>query len=349
MIENDIMSMTLVEIEHLLGTMKEQKFRAKQIFEWIHAKGVLEYAQMTNLSKDLREKLSQHTSLAKPKIIEKHVSKKDKTTKYLIELNDSHIIESVFMAHKYGNTVCISSQIGCHMGCTFCASTVDGLVRNLTPGEMLAQIYLIQEDTGQRVSGVVIMGSGEPLEHLDLTLRFIELINDPKGQNIGQRHITVSTCGLVPKIYELADAGLQITLAISLHASNDIMRRKTMPIAKKYSIDEIIESCKYYISKTNRRITFEYALIEGVNDQKEDAYELAKILKGLLCHVNLIPVNEIKERDYKHSNTQSIVDFAKTLNSSGVETTIRKTLGSDINAACGQLRRSFIQNRGEEK
>ena len=345
--KNDMMSMTIVEIEELLQSMDEQKFRAKQIFEWIHAKGVMAYPSMTNLSKELRQKLLEETSLFKPKIIEKHVSQKDKTTKYLIELEDSHIIESVLMRHKYGNTVCISSQIGCHMGCTFCASTIDGLIRNLSPGEMLSQIYLIQEDTGERVSGVVVMGSGEPLEKLDVTLRFIELINDPKGQNIGQRHITVSTCGLVPKIYELADRELQITLAISLHASNDEMRRRTMPIANKYSIQEIIESCQYYINKTNRRITFEYALIEGVNDQKDHAYELAKVLKGLLCHVNLIPVNEIKERDYKHSSSKSIEAFAKVLTSRGIETTIRKTLGSDINAACGQLRRSFIQNRGD--
>ncbi len=347
MIENDIMSMTSVEIEELLESIGEKKFRAKQIFEWIHSKGVLEYDLMTNLSKDLREKLMGKTSLIKPKILEKHVSKEDKTTKYLIELQDSHIIESVLMRHKYGNTVCISSQIGCHMGCTFCASTIDGLIRNLTPGEMLAQIYLIQEDLGERISGVVVMGSGEPLEKLDVTVRFLTLINDPKGQNIGQRHITVSTCGLVPQIYELADLGLQITLAISLHASNDAMRRRTMPIANKYSINEIMESCRYYIKKTNRRITFEYALIEGVNDNKEDAYELAEVLKGLLCHVNLIPVNEIKERDYKHSKRQSIEAFAKVLTGRGIETTIRKTLGSDINAACGQLRRSFIQNRGE--
>lgn len=343
----DIMSMTVIEIEELLQTMNEKRFRAKQIFEWIHAKGVMEYDNMTNLSKELRQKLLENTSLVKPKIIEKHVSKTDKTTKYLIELEDSHIIESVLMKHKYGNTVCISSQIGCHMGCTFCASTIDGLIRNLTPGEMLSQIYLIQEDAAERISGVVVMGSGEPLEKLEVTLRFIELINDPKGQNIGQRHITVSTCGLVPKIYALADEVLQITLAISLHASNDEMRRRTMPIANKYSIEEIIESCQYYINKTNRRITFEYALIEGVNDNKDDAYELAGVLKGLLCHVNLIPVNEIKEREYKHSNSKSIEAFAKVLTGRGIETTIRKTLGSDINAACGQLRRSFIQNRGE--
>ncbi|NLI89591.1 MAG: 23S rRNA (adenine(2503)-C(2))-methyltransferase RlmN [Epulopiscium sp.] len=343
MIKHDIMSMTVEEIEDLLEDIGEQKFRAKQIFDWIHSKGVLDYSKMTNLSKDLRQKLEKTASLTKPKILEKYRSEADNTTKYLIELGDSHIIESVLMSHKYGNTVCISSQIGCRMGCTFCASTIDGLVRNLTPGEMLAQIYLIEEDSKERVSGVVVMGSGEPLEDLDATLRFIELINDPRGLNIGQRHITVSTCGLVPNIYKLADEKLQITLAISLHASNDTTRKQTMPIARKYSIAEIIDSCKYYIEMTNRRITFEYALIEGVNDSKEDAYELSKLLEGLLCHVNLIPVNEIKERDYKHSKQKSINEFAKVLKGKGIETTVRRTLGSDINAACGQLRRSFIQ------
>lgn len=345
--QHDIMSMTVSEIEETLETMGEKRFRAKQIFEWIHQKGVLDYSKMTNLSAELRQKLLSQTLLTAPKIVEKHTSKVDQTTKYLFSLQDSNIIESVLMRHKYGNTVCVSSQVGCHMGCTFCASTIDGLVRNLTPGEMLAQAYLIQEDTGERVSAIVVMGSGEPLEHLDVTLRFIALINDPKGQNIGQRHITVSTCGLVPQIYELADQKLQITLAISLHASNDKMRKETMPIAKKYSIGDIMEACEYYIKKTNRRITFEYALIEGVNDQKDDAYELAKRLKGLLCHVNLIPVNPITESKYKHSQAKSVHEFGKILSDKGIQTTVRRTLGNDINAACGQLRRSFMDNRGD--
>lgn len=345
--QQDIMSMTVLEIQELLQDLGEKKFRAKQIFEWIHEKGVLDYSKMTNISGQLQQKLKEHTVLVAPEIVEKHLSKLDQTTKYLFKLEDSNIIESVLMRHKYGNTVCISSQVGCRMGCTFCASTRDGLVRNLTPGEMLAQAYLIQQDIGERVSAIVVMGSGEPLEKLEVTLRFIELINDPKGQNIGQRHITISTCGLVPQIYELADKELQITLAISLHASNDPMRKQTMPIAKKYSIQEIIEACKYYIKKTNRRITFEYALIEGINDHEEDAYELAKILKGLLVHVNLIPVNPIKESKYKHSHEKSIQDFGKVLISRGIQTTIRRTLGTDINAACGQLRRSFIENRGD--
>lgn len=345
--QHDIMSMTVIEIEQLLETIGEKKFRAKQIFEWIHGKGVLDYAKMTNLSAQLQQKLLDMTELKAPTILEKHISKTDKTTKYLFELQDSHIIESVLMRHKYGNTVCISSQVGCHMGCTFCASTIDGLARNLTSGEMLAQAYLIQQDSGERVSAIVVMGSGEPLEKLDITLRFIELINDPKGQNIGQRHITVSTCGLVPQIYELADKELQITLAISLHASNDQKRQQTMPIAKKYSIEDIMAACQYYIKKTNRRITFEYALIEGVNDHKEDAYELAKVLKGLLCHVNLIPVNPINESKFKHSQAKSIQEFGKILSDRGIETTVRRTLGTDINAACGQLRRSFIHKRGD--
>jgi len=345
--QEDIMSMTVLEIQELLQALGEKKFRAKQIFEWIHEKGVLDYSKMTNISGQLQEKLKEHTILVAPEIVEKHVSKADQTTKYLFKLEDSNIIESVLMKHKYGNTVCISSQVGCHMGCTFCASTMGGLVRNLTPGEMLAQAYLIQQDTRERVSAIVVMGSGEPLEKLEVTLRFIKLINDPKGQNIGQRHITISTCGLVPQIYQLADEELQITLAISLHASNDQMRRQTMPIAKKYTIEDIIEACKYYIKKTNRRITFEYALIEGINDQEEDAYELAKRLKGLLVHVNLIPVNPIKESKYKHSHEKSIQAFGKVLINRGIQTTIRRTLGTDINAACGQLRRSFIDNRGD--
>lgn len=344
---HDIMSMTVLEIQELLQDLGEKKFRAKQIFEWIHEKCVLDYSKMTNISSQLQQKLKEHTILVAPEIVEKHLSKVDQTTKYLFKLEDSNIIESVLMRHKYGNTVCISSQVGCRMGCTFCASTMGGLVRNLTPGEMLAQAYLIQQDTGERVSAIVVMGSGEPLEKLEVTLRFIELINDPKGKNLGQRHITISTCGLVPQIYELADKELQITLAISLHASNDQMRKQTMPIAKKYSMQDIIEACKYYIKKTNRRITFEYALIEGINDHEEDAYELAKILKGLLVHVNLIPVNPIKESKYKHSREKSIQAFEKVLISRGVQTTIRRTLGTDINAACGQLRRSFIDNRGD--
>ncbi len=338
----DIMSMTVEEIQELMEEIGEKAFRAKQIFEWIHGKGVLDYSQMTNLSHGLKEKLEKHTLLVGPKIVDKYISKDEETTKYLFELQDSHVIESVLMKYQYGNTVCVSSQVGCRMGCTFCASTIDGLARGLTPGEMLAQVYKIQEDSGERVTGVVVMGSGEPLEDLGTTLRFIKLLNDPKGLNIGQRHITVSTCGLVPEIYELAHHELQITLAISLHASSDAIRKQTMPIARKYSIQDIIEACRYYIQKTNRRITFEYALIEGVNDHEDDAYELTRLLKGLLCHVNLIPVNPVRENKYNHSHRNTIHQFGKILRSRGIETTIRKILGTDINAACGQLRRSFM-------
>lgn len=347
MSQYDIMSMTIEELETMLQSVGEKKFRAKQIFEWIHQKRIFNYEQMTNISKALQHKLLENTILYEPKIIQKHISKIDGTIKYLFELYDSHIIESVLMKHEYGNTICISSQVGCRMGCSFCASTVDGLIRNLTAGEMLSQVYAIQNDTGTRISNIVIMGSGEPLEQLDITLKFIELVNHPSGQNLGQRHITVSTCGLVPRIYELAEHKLQITLAISLHASNDNVRRQTMPIANKYSIDDIIQACRYYIEKTNRRITFEYALIDGINDSKEQAYELANLLKGLLCHINLIPVNEIEEREYTHSNEKKVNEFSKILNSKGVQTTVRRKLGNDINAACGQLRRRFIHNRGE--
>lgn len=343
----DIMSMTISELEIFLASIGEKKFRAKQIFEWIHQKRMFKYSYMTNIAKELQQKLVKSTVLYEPQITKKYTSIEDGTIKYLFQLEDSHIIESVLMRHKYGNTVCISSQVGCHMGCTFCASTIDGLVRNLTPGEMLSQIYAIQNDIQEEVSNVVVMGSGEPLEKLGITLRFIELINHPKGQNLGQRHITVSTCGLVPRIYELADQKLQITLAISLHASNDETRKRTMPIANKYSIRNIIEACNYYIEKTNRRITFEYALIKGVNDRRENAIELSSILKGLLCHVNLIPVNEIEESGYKQSNAQTVKDFAKKLNENGIQTTVRRKLGNDIDAACGQLRRGFIHNRGE--
>ena len=252
------------------------------------------------------------------------------------------------MRYKQSNSVCISSQVGCKMGCKFCASTLEGLVRNLKPAEMVGQIYLITKDIGERISNVVVMGSGEPLEHMDVTTRFVELINHPKGQNIGQRHLTVSTCGLVPRIYELADMDLQITLAISLHATTDEKRKQIMPIAYKYSIKEIMDACKYYINKTGRRITFEYALIAGGNDTREDAMNLVSLLRGSLCHVNLIPVNKIEERDFESSTAESVENFARLLNSYNIETTVRRKLGSDIDAACGQLRRRYLKKRGEK-
>ncbi len=344
---NDITSKDLNEIEKVIGEYGESKFRAKQIFEWLHKKMVWNYDQMTNLSGLLREKLKKDYPIGEIKILKKYISSLDGTIKYLFELEDSHIIESVLMRYKHGNSVCISSQVGCQMGCKFCASTIGGLVRNLTAGEMLAQVYLITQDIQERVSNIVIMGSGEPLQNLDITMRFVKMINSPEGQNIGQRHITISTCGLVPAIYQLADEMPQLTLAVSLHAADDEKRKEIMPIANKYSIEELTKACKYYTEKTGRRITFEYALIEGENDSIEDAKYLGELLRGMMCHVNLIPVNKVEERNYKSSHSSSIKKFIHQLNAYGIQTTLRRKLGADIDAACGQLRNRYIKERGE--
>ncbi|MDF2594305.1 MAG: radical enzyme Cfr family [Clostridia bacterium] len=344
---NDIQSKDLIELEALMASYGESKFRAKQIFEWLHQKMIWDYSEMTNLSQGLREKLKKDYPLNHVKILKKYTSELDGTIKYLFEMQDSHIIESVLMRYKHGNSVCISSQVGCRMGCRFCASTLEGLIRNLTPGEMLAQVYLIQQDIKERVSNIVIMGSGEPLENLDLTMRFVHLINSPSGQNVGQRHITLSTCGLVPQIYELADQMSQVTLAISLHAPTDEKRKSIMPIANKYTIAEILEACRYYIQKTGRRITFEYALMSEQNDTSEDARCLGELLKGMLCHVNLIPVNRIEERAYQGSEAPRIEKFMNILNAYAIQTTLRRKLGADIDAACGQLRNRYIKERGE--
>ena len=344
---NEIVSLSIEELENLILSYGESKFRAKQLFEWFHKKMVWDYEEMSNLPIKLREKLAVDYPIMPLRIVEKLESKLDGTIKYLFELCDSHIIESVFMRYKHGNSVCISSQVGCRMGCKFCASTLEGRVRNLMPSEMVGQIYAIQKDANERVSNIVIMGSGEPLEELDTTLKFVHLINAPSGQNIGSRHITVSTCGLVPEMKRLADEKLQINLALSLHATTDEKRRAVMPIAYKYSIEELIDTCKYFINQTNRRITFEYALIEGENDSEEDARRMGKLLKGMLCHVNLIPVNKIEERNYKSSGASSVEKFIRILEQYGVPTTLRRTLGADIDAACGQLRRRYIKKRGE--
>jgi len=343
----DIISKDLLELQELMSLYGESKFRAKQLFEWFHKKMVWNYEDMTNLSNGLREKLTRDYPIPSIKIVKKYISNIDGTIKYLFEMQDSHIIESVLMRYKYGNSVCISTQIGCKMGCKFCASTLGGLVRNLTPGEMLAQVYLVQQDVQERISNIVMMGSGEPLERLDLTMRFIHLINSEIGQNIGQRHITLSTCGIVPSIYEFADQMPQVTLAVSLHAPTDEKRKRIMPIASKYSIAETIQACRYYVQKTGRRITFEYALMEGENDTPEDAKCLVELLKGLLCHVNLIPVNKIEERQYISSDASRIEKFSDRLSAGGVQTTLRRKLGADIDAACGQLRNRYIIERGE--
>ena len=296
---------------------------------------------MTDLSENLRNKLNDNYIIGGVKIVRKLVSKEDNTTKYLFELENNYIIESVFMQYSYGNTVCISTQAGCRMGCTFCASTLDGVEKSLTPAEMLAQIYAIEKDKGEKVSGVVLMGSGEPLDNYENVLKFIKLINCKDGKNMGQRHITLSTCGLIDKMYELADEQLQITLAVSLHAPNDEIRNRIMPISRAYPMEKLLEACRHYAEKTKRRITFEYALIKGVNDSAENARELASRLKGLLCHVNLIPVNDVKERNYVRSTNESIKKFEEILISRNIETTVRRKLGSDIDAACGQLRKRY--------
>lgn len=342
MAKTDLKSMTLEEMQDFFATIGEPKFRAKQVFQWLHDKRVKSFDEMTNLSKQLREKLSQETKISNLKIVDKLQSQKDGTTKYLFALDNDNVIESVLMRYSYGNAVCVSSQAGCRMGCAFCASTLNGLEYNLLAGEILSQIYMIQEDIGERISSVVLMGSGEPLDNYDNVLKFIKILNSENGISIGQRHITLSTCGLADGIDKLKEEGLQITLAVSLHAPNDEIRNKIMPVSKKYNMDRLLTACKNYSDHTKRRITFEYAMMRGVNDSREAALELASRLKRMLCHVNLIPVNDVKERDFVKSNEETIQNFAALLNSKGIETTVRRKLGSDINAACGQLRRSYL-------
>lgn len=343
----DIVSMNVDEISDLLRDWNEKPFRAKQIFEWIHKKNVLSFEDMTNLSKQLREKLSLNFTIENLNILKIQKSKIDNTLKYLFALSDENAIETVVMNYEYGNTVCISSQVGCKMGCTFCASTVDGFVRNLKASEMLEQIYCVQKDSGIKISNVVVMGTGEPFDNFDNLIRFIEILNSENGLNIGQRHISISTCGIPSKIRDFADLKYQTTLAISLHAPNDEIRKSIMPVAKSYSINEILDACKYYIGSTNRRITFEYSLICGVNDSGECAKQLGQLLRHMLCHVNLIPVNEIDESVHRKSNVKRVNNFAHVLESFGIETTVRKKLGADIDAACGQLRRKYLNNYKE--
>lgn len=347
MAKNDLKSMSLEELQLFLADMKEPKFRGKQVFEWIHKKQVSSFDEMTNLSKSLREKLQQNAVVGGVEMVRKLISQVDGTRKYLFALENDSVIESVLMKYEHGNTVCISTQAGCRMGCKFCASTLDGVERNLTAGEMLSQVYEIQKDCGERISGVVLMGSGEPLDNYENVVKFIHLINHPDGQNMGQRHITLSTCGLIEKMYQLEEEHLQITLAVSLHAPNDEIRKSIMPVAKANSMDRLLVACRDYAEKTKRRITFEYAMMRGVNDSDDCAKELAKKLRDMLCHVNLIPVNDVKERDYIKSSNDRVKQFATLLQENGVETTIRRKLGSDIDAACGQLRRSHLKDKRE--
>lgn len=339
----DLRSLNEAEMVDLAGKLGEKPFRGKQLFEWIHNKQIQTFEEASNLSKAFVEKLKKEYYISGVSMVRKQVSKKNDTAKYLFSLADGNLVESVWMKYHHGNSVCISSQVGCRMGCTFCASTLSGLTRSLTPGEMLSQIYEIQRETGERVSNVIIMGMGEPLDNYDNFLRFVELICAEKGNNLSQRSITVSTCGLVDRIRDLMEEKLQITLAISLHAPNDEIRQRTMPIAKKYSMDDIFEVCREYVAKTGRRITFEYSMIDGVNDKKEHALELVHRCKGLNCHINLIPLNEVKERTTHRSKEENIRDFKIILEKNRINVTIRREMGSDIDAACGQLRNNYLE------
>lgn len=338
----DIKSMTLAELKQAVEAMGEKPFRAKQLYEWIHVKLARGYDEMTSLPKNLREQLeAQYPYIA---LREKTVqtSKLDGTKKYLFALADGNYVESVWMQYHHGNSVCISSQVGCRMGCRFCASTLGGLERNLTPSEMLDQIYAIARDTKERVSNVVVMGTGEPLDNYDNLLRFLQLISDENGLHISQRNITVSTCGIVPNMRRLAEEKLQITLAVSLHASTQQKRLELMPVANKYEIHELLAACREYFAKTGRRITFEYSLVGGVNDSAEEALQLASLIKNMNCHVNLIPVNPIEERDYVQSGKQAVTEFKDKLEKYGITVTVRREMGRDIDGACGQLRRRQI-------
>jgi len=341
----DIKSYNYIELQDYFVQLGEKAFRAKQVYSWLHEKLVTDFTQMTNIGAALKEKLEAQcyiTALTPVEVLESAV---DGTKKYLFRLVDGNIIESVFLPYKHGNSVCISTQVGCRMGCKFCASTLDGLTRNLTTSEMLEEVYRIQTLSGQRISHIVLMGAGEPLDNFDNVVKFLEMISDEHGLNISQRNITLSTCGLVPQMKKLAEKDLQITLAISLHASTQETRRELMPIAKRYEISEVIEACRDYFNKTGRRLTFEYSLVRDVNDTKAEAEKLAKLLAKLNCHVNLIPVNPIKERDFRESGAANIANFKNTLEKNGINVTIRREMGRDINGACGQLRKSYLENK----
>ena len=344
----DILSMTLPELQAFMAAAGEKSFRAKQVFGWLHVQKVRSFQEMANLPKSLRDKLEETAFLPSVVIAERQVSALDGTRKIAFGLSDGAVIESVFMPYHHGNSVCISSQVGCRMGCAFCASTLNGLARNLLPSEMLSQVYEMQRDAGERVSHVVVMGTGEPLDNLENLVRFLRLLSDEEAGGISQRNITVSTCGLVPRMEELAREQLQITLALSLHAPNDELRRRLMPVASRYSIRECLQACDDYFAATGRRISYEYALIRGVNDGPEQAEELAGLLHGRNCHVNLIPVNPVRERDFREPLPERAADFKFRLEKRGINVTIRRRMGADIDSACGQLRRKQMIMQGEK-
>lgn len=331
--------MTPEQLKEEMGLIGEKPFRADQIFRWLHEKQAAGFDEMTNLSGKLRDRLKEEYEIVAPVMVRRQISKKDGTNKFLFSLSDGQMVESVLMPYHHGQSVCISSQVGCRMGCTFCASTIGGLIRNLTPAEMLGQIYAISRITGERVSNVVVMGTGEPLDNLDHLVTFIRLLSHEKGLHISQRNITVSTCGLVPAIRRLAGEHLQITLALSLHAATQEKRRRLMPVAKAFELEEVMEACEYYFRETGRRMTYEYSLVSGVNDTSEDARQLCALLGGRNCHLNLIPVNPIKESSYVRPDRAGVVRFKNQLEKCGINVTIRREMGSDIDGACGQLRR----------
>ncbi|MDY2719912.1 MAG: 23S rRNA (adenine(2503)-C(2))-methyltransferase RlmN [Candidatus Faecousia sp.] len=332
--------MTRPELEQALTALGEPRFRAGQIFGWLY-RGVTDFSQMTNLPNSLREKLDGQFTITVPTVVRRQESKKDGTIKYLWRLTDGNCVETVLMRYHYGNTVCISSEVGCPMGCAFCASTIGGLVRRLKPSEMLDEVLFTQLDSGQKISHIVLMGIGEPLDNYDTVLRFLQLVNDPEGLNIGMRHISLSTCGLVERINELAQQKLQLTLSVSLHAPTDEIRSRIMPVNRRYPIAELLQACRNYFAVTGRRISFEYAMIDGVNDSEEMALLLAKRLRGIAAHVNLIPLNRVEESPLRPSSRAAVAKFQAILEEQGIPTTVRRTLGGDIDASCGQLRRNY--------
>lgn len=345
--KTDINSLTYEKLNSVIEELGQPAFRAKQIYTWLHKYGVSSFDEMTNISKQLREILADSYFISTCEIEDKYASKIDDTVKYLFRLYDGEYVESVIMKYKYGYTICVSSQVGCKMGCTFCASTLAGFKRNLTAGEIEAQLQSAQKDLQIKISHIVLMGIGEPLDNFDNVIDFLYNVNNENGLNISMRNITLSTCGVVPRIYDLMALNLQLTLTISLHAPNDNIRSKTMPINRKYNMDELIKACKNYADKTGRRVSFEYTLIKDVNDSTKDALELSGRLKGMNSHINLIPVNDVKERGNVRSSKEAILNFQNVLKKHGINATIRRTLGSDINASCGQLRR--LKNRGENE
>ena len=340
----NLKNLTLPELAETFQELHEPAFRAKQVYGWLH-KGARSYEEMTNLPKTLREKLAENYPIQPPQAVRKQESQKDGTIKYLWQLSDGNCVEAVLMRYHYGNTVCISTEVGCRMGCAFCASTLGGLVRRLEPFEMLDQVLFTQVDSGLPISHIVLMGIGEPLDNFDNVMRFLELVNSPEGMNISMRHISLSTCGLVPKIDELAKKNLQLTLSVSLHAPNDGIRNTIMPVNRAYPSQELIDACRRYYAATSRRISFEYAMIGGVNDSKENAKELLRRMKGLPCHFNLIPLNHVEESPLKPSTKEAVAAFQKTLEDGGIPATVRRTLGGDIDASCGQLRRKYNQGK----